>query len=57
MVLGISLAAIIVGAGLFFIEEWAFDDETLDIAYRRRLGIGYLGAGIAMLGVVGVLVQ
>jgi hypothetical protein len=55
MLFWISLAALLVGAGLFYIDEVSFHDETLIDAHRRRMGVGLVGAVVGALGVAGIL--
>jgi hypothetical protein len=51
----ISLAAIVVGAALWWMDEVGFDEDPLDMRWRRRIGFGHVGIVLMTGGLAGLL--
>lgn len=55
--LWISLAALLIGASLVYIEKVAFADDTTNINYRERMSLGRIGLAVVACGTAGFLLE
>lgn len=53
----LSVVALIVGACLWWIDEAGFDDDCLDVQWRKRLGVGNVGQALIVLGIAGAVLD
>ena len=51
----IFLAAIVLGAALWWMDEIGFDEDSLDMRWRRRIGIGNIGVVFMTVGLAGLI--
>lgn len=53
----ISILALVIGAALWWIDEVSFEDDVLDIRWRKRLGFGAAGTALMVLGAAGIIIE
>lgn len=52
-----SVAVVVVGAILCWIDEVAFDEDSSDIQWRRRVGLSRVGLTLIAAGALGITVD
>ena len=52
---GFPLPPIVLGAALWWMDEVGFDEDPLDMRWRRRIGMGNIGVVFMAGGLAGLL--